>query len=412
MEDKNLKRQRVYKIIMLVVLVAAITFMLTTIVMYSKFETTYNMAGTTNSNSKLSSDETSLVKTLNGFKAMLEEKYIGEINESALIEGAIKGYVEGLNDPYTEYLTKEEMDDFMEETNAEYVGIGVYVSNDKSTNTILVVGVMKNSPALEAGIQAGDIIEKIDGVEYEGSKLNDATKVLKGKEGTTVNVTVIRDSKEVEMTVTRKKISVEHVASKMLDNKIAYIQLDSFDSGVSSAFKEQITSLKNDGAKGIIIDLRSNGGGIVDEATAIAQLFIEKNKPILITKNKSEKEDITKSKEDPIIKNIPVAILVNEGTASASEILAGALKEQYGATIIGKTTYGKGVIQTLYNLSDGSGLKITTEEYFTPNHNKINKIGIKPDIEIDLTKDVNGYYETGEDKDAQLLKAIETLKNN
>lgn len=412
MEDKNLKRQRVYKIIMLVVLVAAITFMLTTIVMYSKFETTYNMAGTTNSNSKLSSDETSLVKTLNGFKAMLKEKYIGEINESALIEGAIKGYVEGLNDPYTEYLTKEEMDDFMEETNAEYVGIGVYVSNDKSTNTILVVGVMKNSPALEAGIQAGDIIEKIDGVEYEGSKLNDATKVLKGKEGTTVNVTVIRDSKEVEMTVTRKKISVEHVASKMLDNKIAYIQLDSFDSGVSSAFKEQITSLKNDGAKGIIIDLRSNGGGIVDEATAIAQLFIEKNKPILITKNKSEKEDVTKSKEDPIIKNIPVAILVNEGTASASEILAGALKEQYGATIIGKTTYGKGVIQTLYNLSDGSGLKITTEEYFTPNHNKINKIGIKPDIEIDLTKDVNGYYETGEDKDAQLLKAIETLKNN
>ena len=412
MEDKNLKRQRVYKIIMLVVLVAAITFMLTTIVMYSKFETTYNMAGTTNSNSKLSSDETSLVKTLNGFKAMLEEKYIGEINESALIEGAIKGYVEGLNDPYTEYLTKEEMDDFMEETNAEYVGIGVYVSNDKSTNTILVVGVMKNSPALEAGIQAGDIIEKIDGVEYEGSKLNDATKVLKGKEGTTVNVTVIRDSKEVEMTVTRKKISVEHVASKMLDNKIAYIQLDSFDSGVSSAFKEQITSLKNDGAKGIIIDLRSNGGGIVDEATAIAQLFIEKNKPILITKNKSEKEDITKSKEDPIIKNIPVAILVNEGTASASEILAGALKEQYGATIIGKTTYGKGVIQTLYNLSDGSGLKITTEEYFTPNHNKINKIGIKPDIEIDLTNDANGYYETGEDKDAQLLKAIETLKNN
>lgn len=412
MEDKNLKRQRVYKIIMLVVLVAAITFMLTTIVMYSKFETTYNMAGTTNSNSKLSSDETSLVKTLNGFKAMLKEKYIGEINETALIEGAIKGYVEGLNDPYTEYLTKEEMDDFMEETNAEYVGIGVYVSNDKSTNTILVVGVMKNSPALEAGIQAGDIIEKIDGVEYEGSKLNDATKVLKGKEGTTVNVTVIRDSKEVEMTVTRKKISVEHVASKMLDNKIAYIQLDSFDSGVSSAFKEQITSLKNDGAKGIIIDLRSNGGGIVDEATAIAQLFIEKNKPILITKNKSEKEDITKSKEDPIIKNIPVAILVNEGTASASEILAGALKEQYGATIIGKTTYGKGVIQTLYNLSDGSGLKITTEEYFTPNHNKINKIGIKPDIEIDLTKDANGYYETGEDKDAQLLKAIETLKNN
>ncbi|MGN1327007.1 MAG: S41 family peptidase [Clostridia bacterium] len=417
MEEKNMKRQNVYKVIMLVVLTAVITFMLTTIVMYNKFYEVYEgeYSGTSNGinlgfNSSSNSNEASLVKTLENFKAMLKQKYIGEIDEEKLIEGAIKGYVEGLGDPYTEYLTKEEMQEFTEETNAEYVGIGVYVANNTVDNTILVAGVMKNSPALEAGMQAGDIITKVDGVPYTGEELSDATKVLKGQEGTTVKVTILRDGKESELTVTRKKITVEHVASKMLENNIAYIQIDSFDSGVVEAFKEQITTLKNDGAKGIIIDLRSNGGGIVDEATGVADLFLEKNETILITKSKNEEEQITKSKNAPIITDIPVVILVNEGTASASEILAGALKDKYGATIVGKTTYGKGVIQTLYSLTDGSGLKITTDEYYTPNHNKINKVGITPDVEVSLTKDANGYYETSMDKDAQLLKAIEILK--
>ena len=196
----------------------------------------------------------------------------------------------------------------------------------------------------------------------------------------------------------------------MLENNIAYIQVDSFDSGVAKAFEQQITELKNGGAKGIIIDLRSNGGGIVDEATGIADLFLKKNETILITKGKEDKEEVTISKNDPIIQDIPVVVLVNEGTASASEILAGALKDKYpSTTIVGKKTYGKGVIQTLYNLSDGSGLKVTTEEYYTPNHNKINKEGIKPDVAINLTKDADGYYETDIDKDAQILKAKEIL---
>lgn len=406
-----MKRQSVYKVIMLVVLVAVITFMLTTIVMYNKFYDVYE--GTYSGTSSITSsgsNEVSLVKTLENFKAMLKQKYIGEIDEDKLIEGAIKGYIAGLDDPYTEYLPKEEMQEFTEETNAEYVGIGVYVANNTENNTILVAGVMKGSPALEAGMQAGDIIAKVDGVSYTGEQLSDATKVLKGQEGTAVKVTIIREEKEIELTVTRKKIIVEHVASQMLDDKIAYIQIDSFDNGVVESFKEQITTLKNDGAKGIIIDLRSNGGGIVDQATGVADLFLEKNETILITKSKNEEEEITKAKTAPIITDTPVVILVNEGTASASEILAAALKEKYGATIVGKTTYGKGVIQTLYSLTDGSGLKITTDEYYTPNHNKINKVGITPDVEVQLTKDANGYYETSADKDAQLLKAIEILK--
>lgn len=404
-----MKRQNVYKIIMLVILTATITFMLTTMVMYNKFSSVYSN-NYSSTNEEYTSTEMSLVKTLESFKTMLEQKYIGEIDEEKMIDGAIKGYVEGIGDPYTTYLTKDEMKEFTEETNSEYVGIGVYLTNNKADNTILVVGIMKAAPALDAGMQAGDVIEKVNDIAYTGDQLDDAIKILKGEEGTNVKVTVLRDGKEIDLTITRKKITVEHVASQMLENNIAYIQVDSFDSGVAKAFEQQITELKNGGAKGIIIDLRSNGGGIVDEATGIADLFLKKNETILITKGKEDKEEVTISKNDPIIQDIPVVVLVNEGTASASEILAGALKDKYpSTTIVGKKTYGKGVIQTLYNLSDGSGLKVTTEEYYTPNHNKINKEGIKPDVEINLTKDADGYYETDIDKDAQILKAKEIL---
>lgn len=411
-----MKKQNIYKIIMLVILAVTITFMLTTLVMYNKFSKAYEnnysgINGSSSSDNKGDLTEISLIKTLESFKTMLNQKYIGEIDEEKMLESAIKGYVEGLGDPYTEYLTKEEMSDFMEDTNAEYVGIGVYLTENKTDNTILVVGVMKNSPALEAGMQEGDVITKVNDVAYTGEDIDEAIKIMKGEEGTNVKVTILRDGKEIELDVQRKKINVEHVSSQMLENNIAYVQIDSFDSGVAEAFKNQITELRNGGATKIIIDLRSNGGGIVTEATEIAELFLEKDETILITKGKKDKEELTTSEKDPIIKDIPVVVLVNEGTASASEILAGALKDKYkNTTIVGKTTYGKGVIQTLYNLSDGSGLKITTEEYYTPNHKKINKEGIKPDVEVDLTKDENGYYETGIDKDAQLLKAIEILK--
>ena len=341
---------------------------------------------------------------------MINKLYIGDVDEDAMIEGALKGYVEGLGDPYTEYYTKEEMADLREELNSEYVGIGVYIGNNAVDNTIVIAGTIKSSPAEEAGLKAGDVVEKIDDVSYTGKQLSEATKVLKAEEGTTVKLTILRDEKEIEINITRRKITVEHVSSKMMDNNVAYIKIDSFDNNVADSFKSQLTDLMKGNVNGIIIDLRSNGGGIVTEATDIADLFLEKDETILITKSKKDNEEkITKSKQEPIVKNTPVVILVNEATASASEILAGALKDKYNATIVGKTTYGKGVIQSLYNLKDGSGLKITTDEYFTPNHNKIQKTGITPDVEVDLTKDADGNYETG-DKDAQLLKAIEVIK--
>ena len=285
MEDKKLKRQNIYKVVMLVVLTATITFMLTTMVMYNKFSTSYGSLGDKGTTTGTTTTSyTDLVKTLETFKAMIKQKYIGEVDEEQMIEGAIKGFVEGLGDPYTEYLPKEEMAEFTEETSGQYVGIGVYLTNDKTTNTILVVGIMNGSPALDAGMQAGDIIEKVNDVTYTGETMDDAIKVLKGEEGTSAKVTVLRDGKEIDLTVTRKKITVEHVSSKMVEDNIAYLQVDSFDSGVAESFKNKITDIKNQGAKGIIIDLRSNGGGIVDEATGIADLFLKKGETILITK--------------------------------------------------------------------------------------------------------------------------------
>lgn len=408
MEDKKIARQRVYKVIMLVVLTAVITFMTTTIFLYREYGDYIALGKSTNGSSSTDTEaESTISATLKMFKNLIKSKYIYDVDNIKLVDGALKGYIDALGDPYTTYLTKEEMEEFTEEASSEYVGIGIYVSN--VDDQILIVGVMKDSPALEAGIQAGDIITKVNGVEYSGAQLSEATSVLKGKEGTNADVTILRNDEEKTVTVTRKKITVEHVASQMIDNDIAYIEISSFDSGVADSFERQLKELLNKGAKKIIIDVRSNGGGIVDEATQIADLFIDKGKSILITKGKNNSEKVTTAENDPIVKNIPVAILTNESTASASEILAGALKDQYGATLVGKTTYGKGVIQTLYSLQDGSGIKITTDEYYTPNHNQINKKGLTPDYEVDLTVGEDGYYETSIDKDAQLLKAREIL---
>ena len=194
-----------------------------------------------------------------------------------------------------------------------------------------------------------------------------------------------------------------------MGNNIGYIQIPSFDETTSSEFKTKFEELQKQNIKSLVIDLRNNGGGIVSEALKIADFIADKDSVLLYEVDKNGKETVKKSENDPIV-NMPIIVLVNGNTASSSEILAGALKDLGKAKIVGTKTYGKGVIQTLYSLSDGSGLKITTEEYYTPNHNKINKEGITPDVEVDLTKNAEGKYETEFDKDAQVKKAIETIK--
>ncbi|HOZ55303.1 MAG TPA: S41 family peptidase [Clostridia bacterium] len=406
------KSAKIFKIIMLVFLTSFITFIITVPVVYKYIENNSYKIKAKNINGSISNSQTTtLDATLRNFKSILENKYIGEIKEEQLIEGAIKGYVQGLGDEYTQYLSVAEMDSLKEETSGEYIGIGVYIANDTINNQIVILRTIGNSPAYKSGLLPGDIIEKIDGKEYSGEQLTEASKKLKGQEGTEVKIIILRNSEEKEIVIKREVIKLVCVNSKILNKDVGYIRITSFDGGCAKEFEENYAELQKKGIKSLVIDLRFNGGGLVEEALNIADLAVEKDKTLLITKSKSSSEITTKSKQDKTI-NIPIVVLVNEYSASASEILTGILKEVNGAKVIGEKTYGKGVIQTVYSLSDGSGLKITTDEYFTPNHNKINKVGILPDIEIQLPEEVRyNSGEISEDKDTQLKKAIEELNN-
>lgn len=402
MENRN--TQRIYKMIMLVLIVIIVTSLVTAFTTYQYLSNngiSYSKVNTTSLEG--------LEYTLSQFRSELEKKYIGEINDEELIEGAVKGYVDALGDPYTTYYTKKEMKTIMEETNGNFVGIGVYMTKDLEKNAILIIKPIENSPAEKAGILPGDLITKVDDVEYTGDKLEEASNKIRGEEGTKVKLEIYRNGETKTFELTRTKVVVSHVTTKVLNNDIGYIAISDFEGECASEFETKYKQLEKQGIKKLTIDIRNNGGGIVDEALKIANMLVDKDSTLLITKDKSDKEEITKATEKPII-NMPTVVLVNGYSASASEILAGALKDNGKATLVGTKTYGKGIIQELHQLSDGSGLKITVSEYYTPNHNAIHKIGITPDVEIDLSEDVKQQTTIQEKDDNQLQKAIEILK--
>lgn len=396
------KRGNVYKIIMLVVLVAVITFIATTLFMYK-------YVGENVKYVQVSSGDRGIGNTLASFRKIIDQKFLGEIDEQKVLSETIKGYIKGLNDPYTEYMTKEEMEEFSQDVMGNFTGIGIYLTKDIEKNAVIVISPIKDTPAHKAGILPGDIITKVDGVSYTGEQLNEASNKIKGEIGTSVKLEILRDGKTMEFEVKRENIKINHVESKVLENNIGYIEFNSFDEGCSEEFKQKLEELKGKNITSLIIDIRNNGGGLVTEALDIADFIVEKDATLLITTDKKGKEEITKAKNDPII-NITVVLLTNSSSASASEILAGALKDNNKATIVGEKTYGKGVIQELLTLTDGSGLKITTNEYFTPNRNKINKVGITPDVEVKFDEKLEGQLVVEEKDDIQLQKAVEILK--
>ena len=394
-ELKSGSKYGVLKIIITIIITAVITYFCTI---------TFTLKSYLNG-----SDLTYLSTKLSLIKEKLESIYIYDTDEDKMIESAIKGYVEGIDDKYTQYLTTEEMTELMEDTSGNYVGIGVYLADNTADNTILIIGVIEGSVAEEVGLQAGDIIKKVDGVEYNGDQLDQATDIIKGEEGTDVNITIIRNSEEQEFTIKRSNINIKSVSSEMKSDNIGYIKISSFNEGTAEEFKQAYNNLKNENLSGLVIDLRNNGGGLVTESLEIAETMVEKGKTLLITSNKEHKEKIETSKEDPIV-DVPVTILINQNTASASEILAGILRDDCNYKIIGTTSYGKGVIQTVYSFTDGSGLKVTSEEYFTPNHNAINKVGITPDIEVKLDAEWENVSNIPYENDLQLQTAINELK--
>ena len=394
------KGQKIYKIAMIIIITALLSSLITTIIVSEKLTSSSSVK------TIAEGDGTTGIETaLASIRTMLEDEYIGELNDEQMLETAIKGYVAGVGDEYTVYYTPDEMKQEYDNAMGNYVGIGIYMVVNYKEGTITVVEPMKGSPAEAVGMQEGDLITKVEGETVTPENVNTMSNKIKGEEGTKVKLEITRDGKTQDVEVERKKIEVSHIESKMLENNIAYIQILDFDGGTAKEFKKNYEDLKSKGATSLIIDIRSNGGGVVDEAIDILEMICEKNSTLLIETDKDGNETVTKSKEDPII-DVPIVVLVNGESASASEILAGALKDNGEAKIIGTTTYGKGVIQTLYQLTDGSGLKMTTAEYCTPNKNKINKIGIEPDITIELPGNIT---ELTEENDSQLQKAIEEL---
>lgn len=391
-----MKKRGIYNSIMLVILSIIITFLLTTLLVYNYFQDKNNYIVLPGQDTIQLTD---LDRTLIGLKNIIEEKYLGDVDEKKLYEGAIKGFVNALDDKYSEYYTEEEMNDVNVSLLGNYVGIGAYLQADLQENIIRVLSPIENSPAEEAGLLAGDIITKVDGVEFTGEELEKASMALKGEEGTKVNVEIVRNGETKTYEITRRSIKVYHISSKLIENDIGYMYIQTFDEGCADEFKEKYEALKNQNIKSLIIDLRDNGGGIVPEALEILDYILDKDKITLITVDKNGNEEISKTSKKQLV-DVPIVLLVNEQTASASEIMAGALKDNDRAIIVGEKTYGKGVIQELMTLTNNAALKLTTNEYYTPNRNKINKIGITPDYTVKITSE----------EDTQLQKAIELLK--
>lgn len=392
------KKNNIYRTAMIIIVTAIITFMATSVILYNYyFKTEDGLA-----KALVTTETTALDKKIQLVKAYLDKSYLGEINEEDMLESAVKGYVAGLGDEYTEYLTKSEYEDLMVDVNGNYVGIGVYMAEDKYGNIVVLLPI-EGSPAEKEGLKTGDIITKVNGEDCTGMDISLVANKVKGKEGTTVEIEIQRGEEIITKTIERKTVQINHIESEILENNIGYIQILAFDDGCSIEFEKKLDELINKGIESLIIDVRDNGGGIVTEATDIAELFLSKDKVIMKELDKSEKEEITKAEKDAKINSdINIVILANSHSASASEILIGALKDNNVAKVIGTKTFGKGVMQEVVPVSSGGALKLTIKEFRTPNGDKINKEGINPDIEV---------KEEEESKtDIQLQKAIEELK--
>ena len=407
MEEKYLKRQRIYKAIMLVALTAFITCILTTAFLAKKYDFGNNALSSLLGSASNETDN--LYSSLKTIEALIGKYYLKDIDEQDVIDGAIDGYVSALGDPYTEYIPADEMEEYTENIMGNYVGIRIYMVQNTEKNVIQVLTPIKESPAEAAGILPGDIIVAVDGVEYSGEEMTTASNSIKGEEGTKVKLTILRGTETLDVEITRSKINTNPVIAEKLENNIGYLEISSFDEGTAEEFKTKYESLKEQGITSLIIDLRNNGGGLVDEALQIADYIVPKGKELLITVDKNNNEVIEKAEEDVLI-DMPIVVLVNENSASASEILAGALKDLDEATLVGTTTYGKGVIQQVLSLRNGSGLKVTVEEYYTPNRNKIDGVGIEPDEKVELPETVENPLSVSREEDTQLQKAMELLK--
>lgn len=345
---------------------------------------------------------------LAAIEEVIDEYYYqdADIDVDAMTEGMYAGMVDALGDPYSVYYTEEEWNDLMQETEGIYYGIGAYLMLDTNTGFGKVSGVIANTPAQEAGLRADDLICAVDGESVLGLELSEIVARVKGKEGTTVHLTIYREGEKdyLEVDVKRRKIEAPTVNYEMIENNIGYIQITEFDGVTTDQFTEALTAVRNSGAKGLVLDLRGNPGGSLTTVVDIAREILPKGLIVYTEDKYGERDEYSCDGKKEL--DIPLVVLVNGNSASASEILAGAIKDYGKGVLIGTTTFGKGIVQRVLPLTDGTALKLTISAYYTPKGNNIHGVGIEPDIVCEFDSDA--YYE--KDADNQLERAVEELK--
>ena len=335
------------------------------------------------------------------------DNYYQDVETDDLLEGAAQGLLYGVGDPYTFYYTAEDFAEMWEEDEGEYAGIGIQISASYLTNICTVSRVFDNGPAHEAGVLKGDILYKVEDMYVDAYNLQDAVDIMRGIPGTDVNVVFLRGGEELSFTLTRAKISVNRVESTMLEDGIGYIYLYDFAGDCAVKFEAALNDLVDRGAKGIIIDLRDNPGGWTADAESIADLFMDKG-VIYYLEYRDGQREYAYSKNGKT--DVQLVVLMNQYSASSSEILCGALKDRADATVVGVQSYGKGIVQAVVGLSDQSGMQVTIAQYFTPNGNKVHQVGITPDVEVQLPEGDIGMYQFGDLSDPQLSRALEIMQ--
>lgn len=338
---------------------------------------------------------------------LVEYGYYEEYDVQDMLDGAANGLLLGLGDPYTFYYTPEEYAELWEEDEGEYAGVGIQISTSYLTGLCTISRVFDNGPAREAGVQKGDILYMVEDLYVNSSTINDAVDIMRGVPGTSVHVVFLRGTEEIEMDLVRATITVNRIESGMLTDDVGYIYLYEFAGECAVEFEAAVNNLIAQGAKGLIIDLRDNPGGWVDDAEAIGDIFLESGTLCYLQYNNGTKE-YYRTKSGKV--DTELVILMNENSASSSEILAGALKDRANATIVGVQSYGKGIVQTVLALDDGAGMQMTIAQYYTPNGNAVHKVGITPDVEVPLPDGDNGMYDFADLSDPQLSKALEVIQ--
>ena len=332
--------------------------------------------------------------------------YKDEVDEEQLQEQIIKGYVDGLEDPYTVYYNEKETRELFESTTGEFGGIGVVIKKDTDTGLLIFVDVYEDSPGEKAGFRYGDLVYKVNGEDVTNMDMDTIVSKIRGEVGTNIEITVLRgvDRKEYTGTATRALIENDTVYSEMKEGQLGYIEITGFEDVTYKQFKEALDTLTAGQMKGLVVDLRNNPGGNLTTVCEIMDLLLPEGTIVSVKDRDGKGQKYLSDGEKKL--EVPLVVLINQYSASASEIFAGAIQDYGIGKLVGMTTYGKGVVQNVYRLSDGTAFKVTSSEYFTPNGRNIHGIGIKPDVEIEYV-----YDEANPDADNQLDKALETLKN-